>query len=174
MARQFCPYWDCLRPMCILHCMGLYSIFSLFHEYLLTFRIVYGPFEPRPPKRPTLNSSKLRDKTIASSKGPCSPGCFLHITNVHYMGQISGAEDIQSLLEMNPDASPCDLAVILKLECEKIFAHRCRLWQDDFIEPESNRSVTKRVRLYQFVENSLPLIEYTLLILPYFCYIAEC
>jgi len=142
MARQFCPYWDCLRPMCILH--------------------FYGPFEPRPPKRPTLNSSKLRDKTIASSKGPCSPGCFLHITNVHYMGQISGAEDIQSLLEMNPDASPCDLAVILKLECEKIFAHRCRLWQDDFIEPESNRSVTKRVRLYQFVENSLPLIEYTL------------
>ncbi len=82
MARQFCPYWDCLRPMCILHCMGLYSILYMFHEYLLTFWIVYGPFEPRPPKRPTLTSSKLRDKTLASAKGPCSPSCFLHITNV--------------------------------------------------------------------------------------------
>lgn len=98
---------------------------------------------PLPPA-PTVKSSDLL--TYRLSREPCDNTCFMSKKNSSPSLSDWTARDLELLeliLEREPDAGPCDLAVVMHKPCCEVFAQRKILLPDP---PGRSESPTKRRR----------------------------
>ncbi|TFK49251.1 SET domain-containing protein [Heliocybe sulcata] len=94
-VQHFCPNLNCIDPYCPTH-IELYAM--------------------PPPQVPLL----LNDEMATRASGACGKDCFLSQHEESSMGSAWSQEDLTdfaSLLELMPDTSPCDLAVICRKPC---------------------------------------------------------
>ncbi|KAF4586391.1 hypothetical protein EYR38_010667 [Pleurotus pulmonarius] len=117
----FCHNLTCIRDICPTH-----------------FEDTFYPHATTPTKK----SAQLADD--GQTQEPCSPACFLLSIPGHR--GITGAteqpppsldswseterETLVILLELDADARPCDLAVIMKKSCSEIFGFRKHMFTD--------------------------------------------
>ncbi|KAI0069748.1 SET domain-containing protein [Panus rudis PR-1116 ss-1] len=112
MQRLFCPYIDCLKPMCITHPLGNWE---------------------KPDPEPTLTSQQLRSKCQV----PCGTDCFI-LKDEESLADISAelesySQDVKDVITLVPDDSPCDIALICKRPCYEVFIVRCHVLHDDIV-----------------------------------------
>ncbi|KAK1232922.1 hypothetical protein PQX77_003935 [Marasmius sp. AFHP31] len=105
---QFCPNLNCLYHFCSIH----------------TNPIVTPPFEPASPTPNDSYTLELVRPGFDTSQA-CECNCFRnHIEEGNWMENLPPLSDkdpkykaIQSILKLDPDVSPCNLAVICQVEC---------------------------------------------------------
>ncbi|TCD71014.1 hypothetical protein EIP91_000512 [Steccherinum ochraceum] len=88
----------------------------------------YNHWDPWPQSFPSFSGTKLREKT----KKPCGSDCFIHLSESFEEEELIDTET-RELLKLSPDATPCDLSVIARQPCSKIFKWRCFLYPDPAI-----------------------------------------
>lgn len=99
MADAFCPKFSCLQPLCHPHLPDSWDSST-----------------------PTLPIS-TNDELLSIVETPCSKQCFKHITKALESNIVWNRTDtntIKTLLEVAPDTTPCDLAIICRKPCFEV------------------------------------------------------
>ncbi|KAK0433986.1 hypothetical protein EV421DRAFT_2088240 [Armillaria borealis] len=118
---QFCPNMNCIHLACKVH------------------QFEYPPINPITPTK-TNQSLKLQQGAL------CGPDCYRHLDESQD-GMMEGVqwtdpedgEFLQGVLKLDPDISPCALAVICRKRCFEVYIYRTRLIPDEKViigEPE--------------------------------------
>ncbi|KAK0466156.1 uncharacterized protein EV420DRAFT_1510194 [Desarmillaria tabescens] len=110
---QLCPNMNCIHLACKIH------------------QFEYPPINPVTPTK-TNQNLKLRQGA------PCGPDCYFHLDENHD-GMIEGVqwtnpedeEFLHGVLKLDPDISPCALAVICRKRCFEVYIYRTRLIPDE-------------------------------------------
>ncbi|KAF8067457.1 hypothetical protein FPV67DRAFT_1492038 [Lyophyllum atratum] len=135
---NFCPKLKCLRSFCATH------------------KNPYGGLDIVKPK---LRSDELE----VAGRGGCGDTCFRYVYGEDYPTGLVKWEDpedvveVESILKLLPDESPCNLAVICRKRCFEIFAFRCSRFNDADIEdgrvPERPPHALKPIFVDDYFEN---------------------
>ncbi|KAJ7682195.1 hypothetical protein DFH06DRAFT_1119484 [Mycena polygramma] len=102
---------------------------------------------PIEPKEPRHTSQDLH----AQVENPCENECFLLLAeedmDVDDHMSANCLEVLQSMLKLEPDMLPCDLAVICKIECRRVFLRRQHIIKDcDVARPTNETEGSKKLR----------------------------
>ncbi|KAK7030803.1 hypothetical protein R3P38DRAFT_3188503 [Favolaschia claudopus] len=95
---------------------------------------------PFHPKQPLLASTQL----LAKAHEPCDNKCFLLLSeealNNHIFDAVPVSQHtvLNSILKVEPDIQPCDLAVICEMTCSNAFLLRKQVLGDDVKPPSAN------------------------------------
>ncbi|KAK0233918.1 hypothetical protein IW262DRAFT_1290839 [Armillaria fumosa] len=124
---QFCPNMNCIHLACKVH------------------QFEYPPINSVTPTK-TNQSLKLQQGA------PCGPDCYRHLDESQD-GMMEGVqwtdpedeEFLQGVLKLDPDISPCALAVICRKRCFEVYIYRTRIIPDEKViigeleEPQRQR-----------------------------------
>ncbi|CAL1708430.1 unnamed protein product [Somion occarium] len=138
MQQHFCPYIDCIRPLCILHAIS--------------------PWEPHHPQ-PSITSTEIAEGVTK----PCGPSCFKtkkNLDQITLSNQIS--QVVHDTVTLAPDGPSCDLSVICKRPCYEIYLYRSKLFKDDDILLERNRLIPKIKKPQKFVDYNDEVTNFTM------------
>ncbi|KAJ6606481.1 hypothetical protein DFH09DRAFT_1299726 [Mycena vulgaris] len=115
---KFCPNISCVMHCCQIHVTQDWQLYT-------------PPFTNA---EPHLTSDDLFEQPGEE----CGEDCFRHIDADDMEDQDASIENLaflDSVLKLNPDILPCDLASICRLPCRQIFFHRRDLIDDSEISP---------------------------------------
>ncbi|KAI0062802.1 SET domain-containing protein [Artomyces pyxidatus] len=146
---RFEPLWDDLRER-------LNTVWPYFcpnpsctTAYCITHTTVNLPILPSRPQ-------KISTEIHSQPGRPCCSECFrkagddLEFTEVAWAEDAVAMNNFRALLDLMPDAAPCDLAVILRKPCREIYALRCTHFPDDEIYPPEKLSHPSRLPQLSF------------------------
>ncbi|KAJ7929202.1 hypothetical protein B0H13DRAFT_2310672 [Mycena leptocephala] len=111
---KFCPSLNCITDNCQIHVDSQYELYT----------------PPLNPKEPQLTSADFFEQPGDACGGECFRGIDSDDMEVDVFIDL---KFLDSMLKLDPDLLPCDLAVICKLPCEQIFLYRRQLLPDDEI-----------------------------------------
>ncbi|KIK69269.1 hypothetical protein GYMLUDRAFT_642697 [Collybiopsis luxurians FD-317 M1] len=149
LQRKFCPNLNCVRMHCLTH-----SVSTARSE------CISAPIEPR---KPQITHEGLHLEY--APRGPCGEHCFLNADEEQYRMDFNvwdedARQELKDLLELIPDAAPCDLAVMMcRRRCIDVYLQRKLIFSDEEILQNSNEAS----REWHPLPNELPrdLVDFT-------------
>ncbi|KAJ7608272.1 hypothetical protein DFH06DRAFT_1149007 [Mycena polygramma] len=155
---KFCPNLNCLTHNCRVH--GTYNSQTWVARLIpglvnYDWECLTAPIEPKEPRH---TSQDLH----AQAENPCENQCFLLLAeedmDVDDHMSANCLELLQSMLKLEPDMLPCDLAVICKIECRRVFLRRQHIIKDcDVARPmKDTEGSTKSRRKRQLLVKRKP------------------
>ncbi|KAK7035720.1 SET-domain-containing protein [Favolaschia claudopus] len=131
--RKFCPNLNCIQDNCGVHVS-------------YDWELQTPPFRP---KEPLYASTQL----LALVDDPCENECFSLLSEDAMDDDslddlpVSHRTVLNSILKVEPDMRPCELAVICEMTCSNVFLLRKQVLGDDVKTPPPNLTKTKKSKL---------------------------
>ncbi|KAJ4490860.1 hypothetical protein J3R30DRAFT_146112 [Lentinula aciculospora] len=146
---HFCANLNCITSHCATHYAGGVR------------KCTTQPFEPCKPKE-TQEGLFLK---YASSE-PCGEFCFLthwsiEETIANKMWSVEDDQELRDLLAFEPDANPCDLAVMCRKRCYEVYLHRRNIYPDyEVLATRFNENLLKQRKTSQELTLPKDLLEF--------------
>ncbi|KIM87762.1 hypothetical protein PILCRDRAFT_814478 [Piloderma croceum F 1598] len=127
LLETFCPNLNCVQAACTMH-----TGTNIYPEIPNIHRSTYEPVKPR-----------LTNQDIRRSEGThCGEECFRATISDDLTDQLCWDDPVdlmtlKTILDISPDLSPCDLAVLCRKPCREIYVQRMIIYKDDVISDDA-------------------------------------